>query len=107
MAWRQSRSTVSVASGGKSSLLGDGPAGDAEGCDEWYPVGIAARLKDGVEHEGPDGIVAAQVSPDFLEHEFRGFGAQDGARSTLVGFQFIERRLDLPPLRISCSQLDR
>lgn len=98
---------VSVASGAKSSLLGDGPAGDAEGCDEGYPVGISARFEGGVEHETADGVVAAEVPPDFLEHEVGGFGAQHGAGSALVGLQRVEGRLDLPPLCVGSGQFDR
>ena len=78
-----------------------------EGCDEGYSVGIAACLKGGVEHETADGVVAAEVSPDFLEHEFGGFGAQHGAGPALVCLELVEGRLDLPPLGISCGQLDR
>ena len=60
------------------------------------PVGVVAGVDGGVEHEGPDGVVAAQVAPDFLQHESRFLGAQHGARPALVGFEFIEGGLDLP-----------
>ena len=40
MAWRQSRPMVSLVSGGKSALPGDGPAGDAERGDERHAVGV-------------------------------------------------------------------
>ena len=44
MAWHQSLVVVSVASGGKGALLGDGSAGDPQGSDERHPVWITARL---------------------------------------------------------------
>ena len=88
-------------------MLGDGPAGDAQGCDEGDPVRVVAGVQGCVEHEGADGVVAAQVSPDFLEHELRGFRAQHGAGPALVGLQLIEGRLDLPPLAVGAGQFDR
>lgn len=71
MAWVQSRSAVSVVSGGKGALLGDGAATDAQGGDERDPVGIVAGVGRGVEHEGADGVVAAQMPPDLLEDQVR------------------------------------
>ena len=71
MAWRQRRWVVSVVSGGKAALLGDGAARDAQGGDERDPVGISAGFDRGVEHEGADRVVAAQVTPDLLQDESR------------------------------------
>ncbi len=71
MAWRQSRSWVSVASGGKGARLGDGAARDAQGGDERHPVRVASGVGGGVEHERPDGVVATQVPPDLLGHQIR------------------------------------
>ena len=61
-----------VVSGGKSARLGDGSAGDAQRSDEGHPVGVAAGVGGGVEHEGADGVVAAQVPPDLLGDEIGG-----------------------------------
>ena len=72
MAWRQSRPMVSSASGGKSALLGDGPAGDAQCGDERDTVGVAAGGLGGVEHQGADRVVAAQVAPYLLGDQLRG-----------------------------------
>ena len=92
---------------GKSALLGDSPAGNAKVCDEGYSVGISARFEGGIEHEGADGVVAAEVSPDLLAHEFRGFRAQHCARPALMGLQLIEGGLDLPSLGVGAGQFDR
>src|SRR5665647_1520503 len=72
MAWRQRRRMVLSASGGKSALLGDGPAGDAQCGDERDTVRVAAGVVGGVEHQGADREVAAQVSPDLLGDQLRG-----------------------------------
>lgn len=53
-------------SGGKIALVGDGLAGDPDCCDEADSVRVVAALLGGVGHQGPDGVVAAQVPPYLL-----------------------------------------
>ena len=49
MAWRQSRSVTSVASGGESAPLGDRATGDAQCGDKRHPVRITAGLGGSAE----------------------------------------------------------
>lgn len=58
-----------MSSGRKAALLGDGSAGDPQGGDEGHPVRVAAGVTGGAEHQGAQGVVAAQVTPDFLQHQ--------------------------------------
>ena len=46
---------------GKSALLGNQSAGDAQRSDERHAARVAAGLDSGVIHEGGDGVVATQV----------------------------------------------
>ncbi len=107
MAWAQSRGMLSVASGGKSALLGDRSAGDPQGCDEGEAVWVVAGVFGGSEHQGADRVVAAQVAPDLLGDQVRGLRAQHLPGSALVGLELVEGGLDLPPLRIGAGQLGR
>lgn len=50
----------------------DGAAYDAECCDKADPVGVDVGGLGGFEHEGADGVVAAQMSPDLLEDQVGG-----------------------------------
>ena len=52
---------VRVRRGGKIAL-GHGTAVDAECGDEGDPVGVAASVLGGLDHEGPDRVVAARVA---------------------------------------------
>ena len=61
----------------------------------------------GFVHEDADGVVATQVAPDLLADEVRRLGAQDGARDAVVGFEFVEGRLDLPALPVGGGEVDR
>jgi len=88
----------------KSALLGDGPAGDAQGGDERDSIGVVPGVLGGIEHQRADRVVATQVSPDLLDHQARGLGAQHCARPTLVGLQLIEAGLDLPALGVGAGQ---
>lgn len=54
----------------------------------------------GVGHQGADRVVAAQVAPDLLLNQVGGLRPQDRPRSALVGLEFVEGALDLPPLRV-------
>ena len=47
----------------------------------------------GDDHEGAD-CVAAEVAPDFLFDQVRGFGPQHHARAALMRFQLVEHGLD-------------
>ena len=85
--------------------MGEGLAGDAERGDEADPVRIVTAVRCGVGHQGADREVAAQVAPDLLEHQVGRLGAQHGAWSALVGLELVERRLDLPPLRVGGGQI--
>ena len=67
MACRQQRS---VASGGKIARLCERASSDAECGDEGDPVGVMVGFVGGFEHEGADGVVAAQVTPDLLSDQF-------------------------------------
>src|SRR5665647_114057 len=98
---------VSMVSGGKSALLGDGPAGDAKGGYERHAVWVVAGVLGGVEHQGADRVVTAQVAPDLLGDQLRGLGAQHYARAALVGLELVEGALDLPALRVGGGQLGR
>src|SRR5665647_1057680 len=95
---------ASLSSGGKSALVRHGLAGDPERGDEADPVRVVAAVPGGVGHQGSDRKVTAQVSPDLLEHQVRGFGAQHGAGSALVGLELVEGELDLPALDVGRSQ---
>ena len=53
----------------KSALVGEGLAGDPQGGDEADPVGVVPGVGGRVGHQGANRVVAAQVSPDFLEHQ--------------------------------------
>ena len=44
----------------------------AERGDEADPVRVVAAVRGGVGHQGADGVVAAQVSPDLLQHQVGG-----------------------------------
>ena len=55
--------------GGGKIARRDRSVSDAEGGDETDPVGVDVRFVGGFPHEGPNGDVAAKVSPDLLEHE--------------------------------------
>ena len=57
--------------GGKGALRGDGLASDPQGGGEADPVGVVAAVCGGLGHQGADGVVAAQVAPDLLEHQVR------------------------------------
>ena len=81
---------MSVVSGGKGALLGDGSAGNAERGDERDPVGVSSGVDRGVEHQRPDRVVAAQVAPDLLEDQVGFLGAEHGPWAALMGFEFIE-----------------
>jgi hypothetical protein len=70
----------------------------AEGCDEGDPVWVASGVHCSVGHEGSDGVMAAPVPPDFLQDQVGGLGPQHSTLPALVGFQIIERALNLPPL---------
>ena len=91
--------------GGKSARSRDGAARDAQGSNVADPVGVDAGVVGCFVHEGADGVVAAQVAPDLLQDEVRGFGAQHGAWPSLMGFQFVEDALDLPTLRVRDRQV--
>lgn len=86
---------------GKIALLGYGAGNDAECFHEADPVRVHVGVVGGFRHEGADGVVTAQVAPDLLEYKVRGFRAQHGAGSTLVGFEFIESEFDLPALGVA------
>ena len=96
---------MSLPSGGKSAQPGDGPAGDAKGCDERHTVRVAAGVVGGVEHQAADLIVAAQVAPDLLGDQLRGLRAQHRARAALMGLELVKGGLDLPALRVGGGQL--
>src|SRR5271155_5549270 len=95
---RQWRSGGSGGAGGGSALLGDGLACDAQRGGETDAVGVVSGMFGGLGHQGADGVVAAQVSPDFLEDQVGGFRAQHDPWPALVGFEFVEGVLDLPAL---------
>ena len=49
--------------------------------------------------------MAAQVSPDLLQHQLGRLRPQHGARAALVGFEFVEGELDLPALDVGRGKL--
>jgi len=61
----------------------------------------------GFEHQCADRVVAAQVAPDLLFDQRRGFRSQHRLGVALVGFEFTEAQLDLPALCVGVGQLDR
>src|ERR1035437_9136871 len=85
MAWRYSRQMGSSAPGEKSTVLGDGSAGDAYSGDEGHAVWVVAGVVGGVEHQRADRVVAAQVTPDLLGDQIRGLRARYRSRAALVG----------------------
>ncbi len=58
----------------------------------------------GFTHERSDRVVAAQVPPDFLVDHVGRFRSEDHPWSALMGFQFVERGFDFPPLRVRSSE---
>src|ERR1035437_9935240 len=66
------RRSLALSSGGESALVRHGLAGDPERGDEADPVRVLAAVLGGVGHQGADGVVAAQVSPDLLQHQVGG-----------------------------------
>lgn len=60
-----------VASGGKIARLSERASGDPQGGGEADPVRVDVGLVGGLEHEGADGVVAAQVAPHLLFHQSR------------------------------------
>ena len=56
-------------SGGKIARVGEGLPGDPERGDEADPVRVASGVGSGLGHQGADGVVTAQVSPDLLEDQ--------------------------------------
>lgn len=53
-------------SGGKSRLGSDLTSSEADGAGEGEPVGVESAGSRGVMHQGTDGVMDQQVSPDFL-----------------------------------------
>ena len=80
--------------------VGQGSSGYPQGGDERDPVRVVTAGGRGVAHQGADGVVAAQVPPDFLQDQRWGFRPQDRSWSALVGFQFVEGVLDFPALSV-------
>ena len=50
--------------------------------------------------------MAAEVAPDFLEHEVGRFRSQHGARAPLMGLQLVEGTLDLPALGVGGREIE-
>ena len=94
----QLRLLASGSSGRKITLVGDGLAGDPQRGHEADPVRVVPGVGGCLGHERADRVVAAQVSPDLLEYQVGRLRAQHGARSALVGLEFVEGQLNLPPL---------
>ena len=92
--------------GGKSPG-GRRMAGDAQGGDEADPVGVVAGVDGGVGHQRADRVVAAQVSPDLLQHQVGRLRAQHRPGAALVGLELVEGDLDLPALVVGGGQLGR
>lgn len=67
--------------------------------DGFVGVGEGVRGK----HESSDCVVHTEVSVDLLGDAIGQFGSQYYSGSTLVGFEFVERGLDLPSLRVQAS----
>ena len=55
---------------GKGVRVGEGLPGDPQRGDEGDAVRVVAGVGGGLGHEGPDRVVAAQMSLDLLEDEF-------------------------------------
>ena len=78
---------------GKGALVGDGLPCDSQCCNETDSVGIVSAVSGGIGHQRPDRVMAAQMSPDLLEHLVRRLGAQHGARTALVSLVGRHRQL--------------
>ena len=83
--------------------MGERAADDAERVREGHRVGIAC-LGEGAEgclvHQRTQGKVGEQKAPGFLEDQVGRLAAQDPLRPAPMGFEFVERGLDLPALVI-------
>ena len=79
----------------------------AERGHEADAVRVVAGVDGGVGHQGADGVVAAQMSPDLLQLQLGRFRPQHGAGSALMGLELVEGKLDLPALRVGRGQLGR
>lgn len=53
---------------GKSALLGDRLTHDPQGRGEADPVRVVSGVLGGFGHQRPDGVVAAQMTPNLLEY---------------------------------------
>lgn len=73
-----------VITGGKIAP-DDAAAGDRKGGSERDPVRIVSEMSSCFSHKAPDSVVAAEMSPDLLVYELRGFRPQDCAWPPLVG----------------------
>lgn len=59
----------------------------------------------GIEHQGADRVVAAQVPPDLLQDQIGRLGTQHRPRTTLMGLELVEGVLDLPSLRVGEGEI--
>src|SRR5580693_8498778 len=81
-------------SGGKGRFSGPA-ADDADGAQEFDPVGVDAGFGGGPAYERRDGVVGEQVAVDFLADHVRALGpqhlpgpAQAGLELIVAGFLF-------------------
>jgi hypothetical protein len=76
-----------------------------QGSDERYAVGVDVGIVRGFDHEGADGVVGRQYSPDFLPHHLRRFRSQHAGVRDLVGLDLIEGDLEFPTPVIGGGQV--
>jgi hypothetical protein len=91
--WISARARVSARAsreGGKGRLGGDLAADKAQDPGERNPVGVNARIERCLVHEGADGVVHQQESPNLLLDTAGGTGTQHHLRFPLVGLELGE-----------------
>lgn len=84
-------------SGGKTRLVCDLAAHDAEAANEGEAVGVGVDYVGRLLHEVSDCVVGEQNTPHFLPGHGRCFRPQDPPVSKLVNLDLFEGALELPP----------
>ena len=82
----------------------DVASGGVDGVGEGDRVRVEAVVVGRFVDQGTDRVVHAEVAPGLLVDPLWCAGAQDHAGSALVGLEFVEDRLDLPPLPIQGAE---
>jgi hypothetical protein len=80
-------------SGGKGRASGPA-ADDADGAQEFHPVGVGVGFGGGPADQRRDGVVGEQVAVDLLADHVRALGPQHRARAAHAGLELIVAGFD-------------